>query len=205
MRNGGDPIPLNSNQTAPNSIATLENSGNLVVKELSSNGSVKRVLWESFDYPIDMLLPRMKLGKNLRTCKRWVVTSWLTDDVPRPGAFTLKYNGSRGLLVIGRRGDLYKTRELSDTYDMNSISYVSNQTKKFLNYSRKSHIFGLRLTPDGIFSYGNSSFTIIEISLCYGYCMEYGCVEQRSPACMSSRDRFEKLRGRFLDDIPYPT
>lgn len=108
-RGEGDPIPLNSNQTAPNSVATPENSGNLAVKELNSDGSVKRVLWESFDYPTYTLLPGMKLGKSLRTGKRWVLTSWC------PGAFTLEYNDSSaanhngGALFIRRRGELYWT------------------------------------------------------------------------------------------------
>lgn len=207
-RNEGDPIPLNSNQTAPNSVATLENTGNLVVKELNSNGSVTRVLWESFDHPTDTLLPGMKLGKNLRTGKKWILTSWLTEEIPAPGAFTLEYkhtqDGSGGVFVIRRRGELYKTRDYnSDIFGLDSMSYVSNGIESFFNYSRKSGIFGLRLTSDGMISYGNSSNSVIELSDCYGYSVEYGCVEQRSPTCRSSRERLEPRWGRFLQDMSY--
>ncbi|XP_059629510.1 G-type lectin S-receptor-like serine/threonine-protein kinase At1g11330 [Cornus florida] len=47
-------------------IAVLRASGNLVLIENKSNGSV---LWESFSHPSDTLLPGMKLGLNTKTGK----------------------------------------------------------------------------------------------------------------------------------------
>jgi hypothetical protein len=44
VHDGGSPIPLNANAAAPNSIATLENSGNFIVKELDSDGSTKSLV-----------------------------------------------------------------------------------------------------------------------------------------------------------------
>ena len=104
IHSGGDPIVLNSNQASGNSIATLLDSGNFVVAELNTDGSVKQTLWESFDDPTDTLLPGMKLGINLKTGQNWSLASWINEQVPAPGTFTLEWNGTQ--LVMKRRGDL---------------------------------------------------------------------------------------------------
>ena len=65
--NGGLPIVLYSGQEATNISAVLLDSGNFVVHELSSEGLMKRELWQSFDYPTDTVLPGMKLGVNRKT------------------------------------------------------------------------------------------------------------------------------------------
>ncbi|KAL6337973.1 hypothetical protein AAG906_005943 [Vitis piasezkii] len=105
IHSGGDPIVLNSNQASRNSIATLLDSGNFVVSALNSDGSVKQTLWESFDDPTDTLLPGMKLGINLKTGQNWSLASWINEQVPDPGTFTLEWNGTQ--LVMKRRGDIY--------------------------------------------------------------------------------------------------
>ena len=51
------------NLTSP--VAQLLDSGNFVLKDLI-NGS-ESIVWQSFDYPSDMLLSGMKLGWNLKT------------------------------------------------------------------------------------------------------------------------------------------
>ncbi|KAK7859452.1 g-type lectin s-receptor-like serine/threonine-protein kinase ces101 [Quercus suber] len=55
-----------------------------------SNGSTKWVLWQSFDHLALVLIPEMKLGVNHKTGQNWSLTSWLTWNVPNPGAFTLE-------------------------------------------------------------------------------------------------------------------
>uniref|UniRef100_A0A2N9I2A7 Integrase catalytic domain-containing protein n=1 Tax=Fagus sylvatica TaxID=28930 RepID=A0A2N9I2A7_FAGSY len=59
-----------------NASAVLLNSGNFVLRELNSDGSEKRVLWQSFDYPTNTLLPGMKLGVNQITRQTWSLRSW---------------------------------------------------------------------------------------------------------------------------------
>ncbi|MFS7951887.1 putative non-specific serine/threonine protein kinase [Helianthus anomalus] len=70
-----NPTPL----VTRNASVTLLDTGNLVLRELHPDGSVKR---QSFDYPTDTLLPGMKLGINLKTGHRWSLTSWWNDELP---------------------------------------------------------------------------------------------------------------------------
>ena len=64
----GPSISLNPGQEASNCIAVLLDTGNFVPRELNSDGTVKRELWQSFDYPTETLLLGMKLGFNK---KKW--------------------------------------------------------------------------------------------------------------------------------------
>lgn len=65
-----------------NTSATLLGSGNFVLRETNSIGSAGKLLWQSFDYPTDTLLPGMKLGVNHRTARNWMLTSWFSDTMP---------------------------------------------------------------------------------------------------------------------------
>ena len=65
-------ISLNSNTSA-----TLLDSGNLVLRNGNSD-----ILWESFDYPTDTLLPGMKLGYDKRAGKTWSLVSWRSTEDP---------------------------------------------------------------------------------------------------------------------------
>ncbi|CAL5336889.1 unnamed protein product [Camellia sinensis] len=64
-------------------VAQLMESGNLVVKDVNDN-----ILWQSFDYPCDTLLPGMKLGKNFVTGQEWHLSSWKSSDDPAQGDFS---------------------------------------------------------------------------------------------------------------------
>ncbi|KAJ0733770.1 putative protein kinase RLK-Pelle-DLSV family [Helianthus annuus] len=74
-----------SNLTTPSPKATakLEDTGNLVVMDQS-----ERIIWQSFDYPTDTLLPGMKLGKDYLRSKEWHLSSWKNNQDPSPGDFT---------------------------------------------------------------------------------------------------------------------
>ncbi|XP_011092718.2 G-type lectin S-receptor-like serine/threonine-protein kinase CES101 [Sesamum indicum] len=97
--------------------ATLLDTGNLVVKELSSSNN-EVILWQSFDHPTDTLLPGMKLGVNRRTGRKWILTSWFGPNDPAPGAFTLEWDPDVGRLLVRRRGIVYWTSgKLKDYYD----------------------------------------------------------------------------------------
>lgn len=64
--------------------AKLLETGNLI---LVSQGSV---IWQSFDYPTDTILPGMKFGWNSITGLNHVLTSWKTFDDPGLGRFSGK-------------------------------------------------------------------------------------------------------------------
>ncbi|KAK2408438.1 G-type lectin S-receptor serine/threonine-protein kinase [Trifolium repens] len=89
-----------SNKVVNDSItAQLLDTGNLVLRIGKGN-----VLWQSFDYPCDTLLPGMKLGWNLVTGLNRFVTSWKSADDPGMGEYSVKID-IRGLpqLVIMKR------------------------------------------------------------------------------------------------------
>ncbi|KAA8521219.1 hypothetical protein F0562_011944 [Nyssa sinensis] len=100
IHDGGDTFQLYASPTSVNITATLLDSGNFIVREVSSNESV----WESFDYPTDILLPSMKLGVNHRTGRNWSLTSWFAEDEPASGAFTLDWDPIGRRLAVSRRG-----------------------------------------------------------------------------------------------------
>ncbi|KAF2301286.1 hypothetical protein GH714_022426 [Hevea brasiliensis] len=86
---GSSSFPLSSVEAASNVSATLLDSGNFVLKEFNLDGSTKQILWQSFDYPTDTLLPGMKLGFDERKMQVWSLTSWINDNIPAQGSFSL--------------------------------------------------------------------------------------------------------------------
>ncbi|KAK7850684.1 g-type lectin s-receptor-like serine/threonine-protein kinase ces101 [Quercus suber] len=98
-RQGGIPITLFSFATNK-TVATLLDSGNFVFNEMYSNGSTERVLWQSFDHLVELLIPRMKLGMNHKTGQNWSLKSRLIWDFLILGAFTLEWDPKGLELVI---------------------------------------------------------------------------------------------------------
>jgi len=72
----------------------LLDSGNLLLLQTTN----KEILWQSFDYLTDTLLPRMKLGHD--EGKTWSLRSWTSADDPAPGDFSLQYDSGRFNLII---------------------------------------------------------------------------------------------------------
>jgi hypothetical protein len=142
----GCPVILNPNRAAPNSIDTIENSGIFRVKEPNPNGPIRRVLWESFDYPSDTLLPGMKLWMDFETNQKSILTSWISGQIPSFGGFSLEWspnaNGT-GQLVMRHRSNIYWVSRIgNDSHFPNfgmmaggnyKFNYVSNKKKKLLH------------------------------------------------------------------------
>lgn len=212
VNNEGSPIPLNAKQAAPNSIATLENSGNFIVKELNPDGSAKRVLWESFDFPTDTLLPGMKLGFNNKTGKEWKLTSWLSEQVAAPGGFSLEWslaNGTRQL-VMRHRGNMYWLSGIGSESEFQNIGYLMTLDLSFYNFTHvfnKNESYFSYSVPDGrnsrlaLSSYGELTDYLKPIyvrrGMCFGYSSEPGCVQQKSLVCRPSSQKFEQRWGYF--------
>ncbi|KAD3066926.1 hypothetical protein E3N88_34806 [Mikania micrantha] len=66
-----------------NATAKLRDTGNLVLIDESAN-----IIWQSFDYPTDTLLPSMKLGRSFTTGIEWSLSSWKSNQDPAPGEYT---------------------------------------------------------------------------------------------------------------------
>ncbi|KAK2644306.1 hypothetical protein Ddye_019501 [Dipteronia dyeriana] len=66
--------------------AQLLDSGNLV---LAQNGS-ENMLWQSFDYPTDTMLPFMKLGLDRKTGLNRFLSSWKSPDDPGIGNYSYR-------------------------------------------------------------------------------------------------------------------
>ena len=145
LHNGGNPIAVSSVEGASNNTsATLLQSGNLVLREMETDGTIKRVLWQSFDYPTDTLLPGMKLGINLQAGHQWFLQSWLDYSFPAQGSFTLGIDPdvTKQLIIRWRGETIYWTSGLLLNGNFNfsrswnvSFSYTSNEQEKYFKYS----------------------------------------------------------------------
>ncbi|KAG4923392.1 hypothetical protein JHK87_048932 [Glycine soja] len=95
----------NSNSTIITS-AILQDNGNFVLQEINQDGSVKNILWQSFDYPTNMLLPGMKLGFDRKTGQNWSITSWRSGKSPLSGSFSLGLDHKTKEMVMWWRGKI---------------------------------------------------------------------------------------------------
>ncbi|ONI12971.1 hypothetical protein PRUPE_4G194900 [Prunus persica] len=79
-------------------VAQLLESGNLVVNDGNE------LVWQSFDYPTDNLLPGMKLGWDLKTGLNKVLSSWKDADDPAPGEFSFSIDRSGYPQLVVKKG-----------------------------------------------------------------------------------------------------
>ncbi|KAL3612713.1 hypothetical protein D5086_003733 [Populus alba] len=219
---GGDPVEFYSSQSSASNItASLEDSGNFVLKD--ENSGSQQVLWQSFDFPTDTFLPGMKLGINHRTGQTWSLMSWLSDLVPTPaGAFTFEWNTSVKELVIKRRDVIYwtsgplRSNTSFDSFSLNSgdldFSFIndSNADEDYFMFTVSANQF----TPQGQRNFsmwqlrsdgGIEDLTTRRIyggSSCKGNNKDGGCERWSGPACRSNRNSFELRRGGFVNTVP---
>nr|GMD96165.1 G-type lectin S-receptor-like serine/threonine-protein kinase At1g67520 [Ipomoea batatas] len=149
------PYRISSKKTSRNVAATLQDSGNFVLRERNADGSFGRELWSSFDDPTDTLLPGMKLGVDHRRGKNWTLTSWRRDDSPAAGAFSLEWDPTKRRLVIKNRGVVHWTSgELMNATDFrhsptHKSAYDGVHIFKFVNVSaREEEYFSYAVTLD---------------------------------------------------------
>ncbi|XP_071733755.1 G-type lectin S-receptor-like serine/threonine-protein kinase At1g67520 [Rutidosis leptorrhynchoides] len=190
----------------PNVTATLEDNGNFrLINEMD-----KKVLWQSFDHPTNVLLPGMKLGYDLQSGRNWTLTSWLSDQIPKSGAFTLSWESQR--LLIRRRGEPYWTSgNLNDqtfqymfalngpgSQSLYNLSSIYRNEARYISYEgTNSDLPMWILTPKGqIRDSDNSSVWTPEF--CYGYDSSNGCLQQSTlPVCRREGDSFSEKNGDF--------
>ncbi|GJZ85194.1 G-type lectin S-receptor-like serine/threonine-protein kinase, partial [Tanacetum coccineum] len=189
----------------PNVSGKLQDTGNF---QLINNFNEK-VLWQSFDHPVNVLLPGMKLGYDKATGRNLTLTSWLTNEIPHSGAFTLSWeptDEASQRLMIRRRGQPYWTSgnlvnqifPYLDTYD--NLTSVYNKEEQYFSYTIKDFQYTgvIRmwiLTPDGNIAIDNI-YSARTSEFCYGYDSGDGCVKESSlPQCRTKYDSFNKINA----------
>ena len=172
-----------STQPTNNTVATLLDSGNFIFQEVYSNGSTKRVLWQSFDNPGNTLVPGMKLGINHKTGQTWSLRSWLTRDLPIPGPFSLEWEESQ--LVIRRREVVYwKSGVLRENQfenispnltSMYHFNIVSNDDEESFSFDSENQIQPSQWTLTDMGRLHEGQKSMARTDECYGYNIDGGC------------------------------
>ncbi|KAJ8528312.1 hypothetical protein K7X08_022004 [Anisodus acutangulus] len=192
------------NATARNASATLFDNGNFVLVELNTNGSVNKTLWQRFDYPTDTLLPGMKLGRNFKTGHIWSLTSWISDNVPASGSFTIGLDTIDDHLIIwwlgrvlfwtgGRweNGTFGNVSRISH-YDYVNLSFVSTEDEKYVTYSVNETRTLSRYAMD-TFGFIKERGAAWPFGVCF-YKPSAGCVTAESIGCLIRNDSWFERR-----------
>ncbi|KAJ4798615.1 G-type lectin S-receptor-like Serine/Threonine-kinase [Rhynchospora pubera] len=127
-------------------ILQLQDSGNLILKDLSSD----TIIWQSFDYPINTLLPGMKLGKNLITGFETYLSSWKSGDDPSTGNYSYKMDteGAPEIIIWDRDQLRYRSGMWNGLYfsgqpsmvtytDMFTFLFVRDQSEVSYSFEAK--------------------------------------------------------------------
>ncbi|CAL8996857.1 unnamed protein product, partial [Prunus brigantina] len=118
------------------------------------------ILWQSFDYPGDTLIPGMKLVRNKITGFNWHLTPWKSPQDPSQGHYPYQLGPYGYHELILREGSVIKYRtapwngiqfsgmhNLNPTYDF----VLDNDDEVYYGYKllNSSILFRLALTQDG--------------------------------------------------------
>lgn len=207
---GSQNLVWSSNQTkATNPVAQLQDSGNFVLKEAGSD----EILWQSFDYPTDTLLPQMKIGWDLKTGFEWYLTSWKSTDDPSTGdnSFKLDFHGFPEGFLWNKQERKYRSGpwngvrfsgvpEMKPIEGINFEFFVDQDHDVYYSFfiENKNLFSRLIVSPDGFLQ----RFTWIEANKIwnpfwyapkdqcddYGECGPFGiCDTNASPVCQCMR------------------
>ncbi|GLU14526.1 hypothetical protein SLE2022_310880 [Rubroshorea leprosula] len=196
-------ITLYSSQGSINASAILQDDGNFVLRQLNPDGSVKGILWQSFEHPTDTLLPGMKLGITTN------LTSGISYNSIASGHYILGMdpNGTKQL-VIWRRTDVYwrsgSWQESSSDFPYLSrhdygynFSFTQNENETYFSYT-ENHLYSfpsITISYYGELRISQSANSFLSIS-CYGpYEYNKGCGKVNLPEC-----RVPECRGTIRLD-----
>ncbi|KAI3816113.1 hypothetical protein L1987_15803 [Smallanthus sonchifolius] len=152
-------VSLRSNN--PVMVVQLLDTGNLVVRD--QNSTNPNLIWESFDYPGNTLLPGMKFGNDFETGLQRSLTSWKSPDDPSIGLYTYKVDTNgypqhtrwRGQTLLSRLGPWnglgFSGFPKDIPNSLYSVEFAFNQKEIYNKYERISSVFQrIVLTWDGI-------------------------------------------------------
>lgn len=174
--------------------ASLLDTGNFVLHELNLDGSVKRVLWQSFDYPTDTILPGMKLGYDKHSGHKWSLTARRSYKTLWSGSFSLSLDPKINQLITRWRGDIiWASGEwrngsfsnlISSSLDREKFNFTffSNESVTYFEYSPVSGY--LIMGPLGIINATGVSYS------CVGSEIVPGCTMPQPPKCREDGDLY---------------
>ncbi|KAF7843334.1 G-type lectin S-receptor-like serine/threonine-protein kinase CES101 [Senna tora] len=130
--------------------AVLEASGNLKLYEMDAEGRrMKKLLWQSFNYPNNILTSSMKLGFNHQTKQEWVLIArsfTLGMDPTNTSQLVIWWRGKNNVVwtsgMLNRDGKFPNLRS-NVSY---SFTYISNKDETFLLYDSSVNLV---LNEDG--------------------------------------------------------
>ena len=181
-----------------NASATLLDTGNLVLREMDTDGNAKQILWQSYDYPTFLLLPGMKLGFNKRTGQNWSLTSWTSKTIPSKGSFTLRADqNNMQLIILWHDNNLYwssgplingsfpnlKTHSDNNVY----FSFVSNENETYFSYNSSSPSTWNDFDFVGLDPRGQLYGRVVVSCSKDNPALNKGCVSQSFPTCRHRR------------------
>ncbi|CAN8259667.1 unnamed protein product [Cochlearia groenlandica] len=138
-------------------MAELLSNGNFVLRD-SKTKEPNRFLWQSFDFPVDTLLPGMKLGWDLRTRQNRFLTSWKSQNDLSTGhySFQLRTGGLPEFYLMSQDFIAYRTgpwdgirfNGLPNTQEMNYLIHKFIENREEISYTFRaiSHSLYTRLT-----------------------------------------------------------
>ncbi|KAF8107361.1 hypothetical protein N665_0122s0007 [Sinapis alba] len=197
LRGASSLLNLSSTESTGNTTLKLLDSGNLQLQEMGPGGSTM-VLWQSFDYPTDTLLPGMKLGFNVKTKKRWELRSGLGDTLPASGSFVFGMDANiSNLLTILWRGKRYwasglwfKGRfslEAFNNYE-SVFSFNSTESERYFMFS-VDHRYSETVFPTiTIDQHGVLHINRFDRELAHVRCSPFALSKE-----VSSRDRYRQV------------
>lgn len=173
--------------------ATLLDTGNFQLHELNHDGSVKRVLWQSFDYPTDTLVQGMKLGYDKKSGHNWILTSRRSYKTIWSGSFSLSLEPKTNQLVSKWRGAIIWSSgqwrdgsfsNLDSTIDkMNfNFTFFSNESLTYFEYASLSSY--ITMGPLGTLNASGVIYT------CVGSEIVHGCAMPQPPKCREDDDLY---------------
>lgn len=188
---------VNSNTTFN---AILQDTGNLMLREVNQNGSVKRILWQSFDHLSHVLMMGMRLGFNRKTGQNWSITSRRSEKTLLSGSFTLGLEPKTKQLMIWWRGNIFWSSGQwsngsfanlkSPLYEKDfEFDYCSNENETYVSYL-PSYIY---LEPSGSIYGGISG---VSYSCVNNYFLS-GCSMPSVPKCRDHESLYRGSRNSY--------
>jgi len=184
-------VEAQSNRSAR---ASLLDTGNFVLHELNSDGSVKRVLWQSFDYPTDTILPGMKLGYDKHSGHRWSLTARRSYKTLWSGSFSLSLDPKtnqlvsrwRGAIIWSsgewRNGSFSNLKSSSLERENFNFTFFSNESVTYFEYASVSGF--LIMEPLGRMNASGVSYSCVDGEIVPG------CEMPQPPKCRKDSDLY---------------